>query len=191
MIDTELYGGRLAYLRHLTARALSLAGAYRTLTDIDWSAIERLVFICKGNICRSPYGAARARLLGFDAASFGLEAVDGALADPNAARNAQHRKLDLSAHRSLRLDAARLRNNDLLLVFEPRQLHAVEARCGRGPTITLAGLWVNPVRPYVSDPYGRSDRYFQECFGVIDASVTALVSRINAARNDNRHPAML
>jgi protein-tyrosine phosphatase len=191
MIDTERYGGRRAYLHHLAARALSLTGTYRALTQIDWEAIDRLVFVCKGNICRSPYGAARARLLGFDAVSFGLEAIDGALADPNAARNAQRRQVDLSDHRSLRLEKSRLRSNDLLLAFEPRQLRAVQERCGRGPALTLAGLWVSPVRPYVSDPYGRSDTCFQECFAVIDASVTALASRMKAVKSRNKHSAAL
>jgi protein-tyrosine phosphatase len=183
MIDTERYGGRRAYLYHLAARALSLAGTYRSLTEIDWRTVERLVFVCKGNICRSPYAAARARLMGIDAESFGLEAVDCALADPAASRNAQQRKLDLSGHRSLRLDEARLHGNDLLLVFEPQQLRAVQQRCGTGRVVTLAGLWTRPARPYVSDPYGRSDLYFQECFAVIDASVAALAARMRAARN--------
>jgi protein-tyrosine phosphatase len=183
MIDTERYGGRRAYLHHLAARALSLAGTYRSLTEIDWRAVDRLVFVCKGNICRSPYGAARARLLGVDAVSFGLEAIDGALADPDASRNARQRVLDLSAHRSLRLDEAHLLSGDLLLVFEPRQLRAVRERCGARPALTLAGLWARPSRPYVSDPYGRSDLYFQECFAVIDASVAALVARMKVAKN--------
>jgi protein-tyrosine phosphatase len=191
MIDTERYGGRRGYLNHLVARALSLAGVYRPLMAIDWDAVSRLVFICKGNICRSPYGAARARELGVDAVSFGLNAVDGALADPSAARNAQLRQLDLSSHRSQRLEKARLTCNDLLLVFEPQQLRAVQERCGGNLALTLAGLWVKPNRPYVSDPYGRSDAYFQECFAVIDASVDALAERVNPRRNTNRFPATL
>lgn len=189
MIDTERYGGRREYLNHLAARALSLTGLYRPLMAIDWSAVGRLVFVCKGNICRSPYGAARARMLGIDAVSFGLNAVDGAPADPSAARNALRRQLDLSSHRSQRLEKARLRRNDLLLVFEPQQLRAVQERCGNSLALTLAGLWVKPNRPYVSDPYGRSDAYFQECFAVIDASVDALAERVKLRRNAHRLPA--
>lgn len=185
MIDTERYGGRRAYLNHLAARALCLTGLYRPLMAIEWSAVRRLVFVCKGNICRSPYGEARARMLGIDAVSFGLSAVDGALADPSAARNAQRRQLDLSSHRSQRLEKARLSDDDLLLVLEPQQLRAVQERCGKNPAVTLAGLWATPQRPYVSDPYGRSDAYFQECFAVIDASVAALAERVRPRRSAN------
>ena len=187
MIDVERYGGRRAYLQHLAARALSLAGAYRSLTRIEWGAVERLVFVCKGNICRSPYGAARARALGLEALSCGLEASDGAPADPSAVRNARQRQLDLSTHRSLRLEAARLRRGDLLVMFEPHQLHAARERCAPAiPYMTLGGLWARPSRPHVSDPFGRSDRYFQECFAVIDAGVVALAGRLEAARNPSR-----
>jgi protein-tyrosine phosphatase len=184
MIDTERYGGRRAYFQHCLARALSLAGAYRPLLDIDWYSVDRLVFICKGNICRSPYGEARARLLGLETASFGLEAADGAPADANAARNAQERGVDLSAHLSSRIERSRLREKDLVLLFEPQQIRAFRERCGADiRAISLAGLWARPERPYVSDPYGRSDLCFQECFSVIDGSVAALASRLRDAEN--------
>jgi protein-tyrosine phosphatase len=183
MIDFKRYGGRRAYLHHLATRALWFAGTYRQLTQIDWRAIDRLVFVCKGNICRSPYGAERARLLGVDAVSFGLEATDGTDADPAAYRNARQRQVDLSAHRARRLEESRLRRGDLLLVFEPRQVSAVRERCGDAAVVSLAGLWSRPARPYICDPYGRNDLCFQECYAVIDTGVTLLASQLLAAKN--------
>lgn len=184
MIDYGRFGGRRAYLNHLAARAAGLAGAYRALLDVDWYSVGRLVFICKGNICRSPYAEARARALGLDSVSFGLEASDGAGADPSASRNAQRRRLDLSAHRSRRVDASMLRSKDLVLLFEPQQVVRFRERLGAvGATVSLAGLWAKPQRPYLCDPYGRSDVCFQDCFSVIDASVATVVARLLAARN--------
>jgi protein-tyrosine phosphatase len=179
MIGSERFGGRRAWLSHLAARALSVAGAYRTLLDVEWSRIDRLVFICKGNICRSPYAEARARSLGIDAVSFGLDAAGGAGADPSAARNARLRELDLSAHRSKRVDSSLLRSKDLVLLFEPQQVKQFRERLGStGVAVTLAGLWAKPARPYLCDPYGRSDVCFQDCFCVIDASVAAIAPRL-------------
>ena len=178
MIDSERFGGRRAYLSHLAARALSLAGAYRALLDVDWSSIDRLVFICKGNICRSPYAEARARSSGIDAVPFGLDAAGGASADTSAARNARLRRLDLSAHRSRRVDGSLLRPTDLVLLFEPQQVTQFRKRLGAAPaSVTLAGLWAEPARPYLCDPYGRSDVCFQDCFSVIDASVATIRTR--------------
>jgi protein-tyrosine phosphatase len=179
MIDSERFGGRRAYLSHLAARALSVAGAYRGLLDVDWSSVGRLVFVCKGNICRSPYAEARARSLGIDAVSFGLDAAGGAGADASATRNARLRRLDLSAHRSRRVDGSLLQPKDLVLLFEPQQVEQFRERFGStGVAVTLAGLWAKPERPYLCDPYGRSDVCFQDCFSVIDASVAAVSARL-------------
>jgi len=181
MIDSERFGGRRAYVNHLTARGLYLLGAYSTLLNVNWRAVERLVFVCKGNICRSPYAEARARALGVEAVSFGLEADDGSPADASAQRNAKQRQLNLSAHRSTRLDGAQLLPKDLVLLFEPGQVVQCRFRLGPVAKLSLAGLWAQPTRPYVCDPYGRSDACFQECFSVIDAGVAALASHLQTA----------
>jgi protein-tyrosine phosphatase len=179
MVDVELYGGRRGYLEHVRARALYALGAYRSAREIDWAAVTRLVFVCKGNICRSPYASARARLLGVPSVSFGLDAADGAPADPAAWRTARSRAVDLSAHRSERGESCRISDDDLLVVFEPSQLGEIRRRhSDRMPRVTLLGIWAQPIRPHIHDPYGRSDRYFQRCFSIIDANIEELVRRM-------------
>lgn len=178
MIDMQRYGGKRAYLTHLVARTRNMLGAYSQLEAVQWKSIKRLVFICKGNICRSPYGEFRARTLGMAAVSFGLDTVDGAEANPDAVKNAIERELDLSAHRSSRLHSSALQHGDLVLLFEPEHLAAYHRICGDSPaTVTLLGLWVKPNRPHIADPYGRSDRYFQECFSIIDSGVRNIHER--------------
>jgi protein-tyrosine phosphatase len=175
MFDAGKFGGRRAYVNDLTARALAVLGIYSGMLDVDWRAVERLVFVCKGNICRSPYAAERARLSGLETASMGLEADDGASANASAQRNAQLRKVDLSAHRSTRVVPEKLRSTDLVLLFEPWQVKTFKDRCGaQAPTASLIGLWASPRHPYLCDPYGRSDACFQQCFTLIDNSVTEL-----------------
>jgi protein-tyrosine phosphatase len=179
MVDVELYGGRRGYLEHVRTRALYALGAYRSARDIEWAAVSRLVFVCKGNICRSPYASARALLLGVPSASFGLDAAEGAPADPTARRTARSRAVDLSAHRAARRESCRITDDDLLVVFEPSQLAEIRRRrSDRMPRVTLLGIWAQPIRPHIQDPYGRSDRYFQRCFSVIDANIAELVRRM-------------
>jgi protein-tyrosine phosphatase len=178
MVDVELYGGRRGYLEHVRTRALYSLGAYRRARDIEWAAVRRLVFVCKGNICRSPYASARARLLGVPSASFGLDAGEGAPADPVALRAARSHGVDLSAHRSAR-ESCRITDDDLLVVFEPSQLAEIRRRyADRMLRVTLLGIWAQPIRPHIQDPYGRSDRYFLRCFSIIDANLAELVSRM-------------
>jgi len=181
MIDTELYGGRRAYVAHLRSRALCAMGTYRSLRSIAWSAVERLVFVCHGNICRSPYAGARARALGARAVSFGIEATDGAGVNETAARTALQRGIDLGDHRSARLERSLLAPGDLIVVFEPGHLLSVTPRSPTdGVGVTLLGLWAEPLRPHIQDPYGRSERYFQQCFAAIDLNTHELVKRLAA-----------
>lgn len=181
MVDVELYGGRRGLLEHVRSRTLYALGAYRRVRDIEWAAVQRLAFVCKGNICRSPYACAKARSLGVHAVSFGLDAADGAPANPAALQNAFLRGVDLSGHRSTKLESARLVERDLVIVFEPKQIAEVRKRIGAGMPTKLLGLRSRPVRPHIQDPYGMSDRYFQQCFAVIDANIAALVEYL--ARN--------
>src|SRR6185437_16410519 len=115
------------------------------------------------------------------AASYGLNAAEGAPADPLASRNALQRGVDLSAHRAAAFHCARLEAKDLVIVFEPAHLAQVQERC-RSAAMSLLGIWARPLRPHVQDPYGRSDRYFQQCFTVIDANVEELARRLAGAR---------
>ncbi len=181
MVNMKLYGGKRGFVAHISARVLYALGAYGNVRDIDWSAVKRLVFVCQGNICRSPYASIKARSLGVISASFGLEAAPGAPADPAASRNSIPRGIDLSGHRSARMDVSCLADGDLIVVFEPRQLAEVRRQVGdRLPTILL-GIWSRPRRPHIHDPYGQGDGYFQQCFSVIDVNVTMLVESIAGA----------
>lgn len=184
MLDVELYGGKRGFLEHAMARALYALGTYRNISEINWASVGRLAFVCVGNICRSPYASARARALGVPATSFGLAAADGAPADPVASRNALLRGVDLSAHRSVRAEPSAFAKDDLIIVFEPRHLAEICRRGAHELPMSLLGVWAQPIRPHVQDPYGRGDRYFQECFSVIDANVAALVrNMLNGSRD--------
>ncbi len=121
-------------------------------------------------------------MLGTPAISCGLEASQGAAADAAAVRNAERRNVDLSPHRSSIYDSRRLRETDLVVVFEPRQLIDVRRLMRNRPvSITLLGIWSKPTSPYIHDPYGQSDEFFQRTYAAIDAYVMEVVRRITAA----------
>ena len=178
MVDVELYGGRRGLLEHVRTRALYAVGAYGSLSEVNWVAVRRLIFVCKGNICRSPYACARVRSLGVPAVSFGLDTSGGGPADPSALRNALLRGIDLSEHRSARLESTHLSAGDLVILFEPTHYSGVRRRIGDLTPVQLLGIWARPLRLHIQDPYGRSDRYFQQCFSVIDESIRELLRRM-------------
>jgi len=178
MMDVELYGGKRGFLEHWRTRSLYALGAYRHVRAIEWLAVRRLVFVCKGNICRSPYACARARPIGVPAVSCGLETPGGFSADPSALKNAFLRGIDLSTHRSTRLESTHLADGDLVILFEPSHRTDIRRRIGDRTSFSLLGIWSRPLRPHIQDPYGRTDRFFQQCFTVIDAAIAKLVEHM-------------
>ncbi len=104
-----------------------------------------VLFVCLGNIHRSPYAAAAFR------ARLGPEAATGIRVDsagfigpgrpaPRAAvEEAALRGLDLHHHRSRRLTAGLLENVDIVVVMEPQQVRAVAQLRRTTATIIVLG----------------------------------------------------
>ena len=179
------YGGKRAWLRLIGERAAHAAGRYAGLDPIDWTGVARLVFVCSGNICRSPYGEAKARSLGVLAASFGLSADARSAVDPRARDVAARRGVDLSSHRVRGVAEIRLSPNDLLLLFEPSHAAVLQSQVPAELCVQVRplGLWSSPVCPYIHDPFGLDERYFDACFARIDSAV----ARVAALLRDGQH----
>src|SRR5687768_18110506 len=114
----EQYGGKRAWLSahayHLMDKLCFLPSS---LTKAQLSKSRRLVFVCQGNICRSPYGEARARQLGISSASFGLNADTGTKANRAAASVAKQRGLILENHSATHVSRFSFKEDDLILTF--------------------------------------------------------------------------
>lgn len=177
----EHFGGNRFLLEHVVQLGRYRLGLMRSFSELTWPSVERLVFVCHGNICRSPYAEIVAREKhGVEAVSFGLEARTGVDANESAVRNAAIRGFDLTAHRATSRGDFAARDNDLLVAMEPRQgmvLQDMVERSTAKMQVTLLGLWAAHPRPYIADPYGRGDAYFQNCFSFIDAAVERLAAR--------------
>jgi protein-tyrosine phosphatase len=175
------YGRKMGLVRHYSQLARYMLGAFSSLKRVEWKNVRRLVFVCKGNICRSPYAEARARIMGLACSSFGLEAEACVPADPSAIRGARARGLDLTPHRAQSASQFTMAAGDLLTAMEPWQVAQLQSRpLPTGAQVTLLGLWCSPRRPHIEDPFGLSDDYFQTCFGIIDnalGSMSALIAK--------------
>lgn len=168
-------GGRGGALRYYFYRAAGLVGMFDRSRSIDPNAIQRFVFVCSGNICRSPYAEYRCMQRGFPAASFGTTAIDGALANDGAIQFASDRGADLLPHRSTALCSFRPLNGDLLLALEPRHLKVLDKQqYGKGVRTALLGGWAQPRAPFIPDPYAKGDRCFLHTFELIDNALEGL-----------------
>lgn len=176
---TENYGGRKAWVYHLLFRIAYSVGALRSFERVDWARVERLVFVCTGNICRSAYAEAKASSMGLPTTSFGLSADGGSPADSVAIEQGSRRRVDLRNHRSKSLTDMTVSSRDLLIGMEPRHAAALKAVATQsGAQLTLLGLWANERRPHLQDPLARQTAYFQVCFAVIDDAIQAMGKQI-------------
>lgn len=181
-LDVHAHGGKRALLRYGAYGVAAMLGSARRYRDVDWSTIRRVVFVCNGNICRSPFAETIARSRGLEAASAGIEATTGASAAPQAVSAASDFKVDLSAHRATHVGDFAFATDDLVLGFEPVHIDRLEAVLGRPPLcqVSLLAAWLRPPNLYIHDPYGSSADYFRLCFRRIDRAIELLRHRRGA-----------
>lgn len=172
-----VFGTYRGWVRLLLARGEQISGRLAGFQSVDWPAVERLVFVCRGNVCRSAYAAAIAAKQGFASASFGVSASTGATASPAAIRAAGRRGIDIEGHRACDMRDFEFRSGDLLATMEIRQGRQLLDRARPGSVqVTLLGNWSRPRRPHIHDPHRLSDEYLEHCFDIIDSAVERMIT---------------
>ncbi|MDJ0806102.1 MAG: phosphotyrosine protein phosphatase [Gammaproteobacteria bacterium] len=172
------YSTRRGFARTLWHQSIYYFGGYRDYLNIDWGSVKRLVFICKGNICRSAYSEAFAKALKIESISCGLDTIERAPANPDAIRIAMRRGISLTEHKTQPIMYLTLCKTDLLVVMEPWQALFLKQNLVREHQITLLGLWSKPIRPHIQDPFGASAEYFELCFNHIEDYVKKIANKI-------------
>lgn len=141
---------------------------------------SRILYVCIGNICRSPMAEALTRhaliesgLTNVEVASAGLGAVVGKGAHPITLELVKERGLDLSGHIARQLTPEILRPYELVLTLEQWQVRDVErlSPSARGKVFRL-GHWGGFDIP---DPNGKSREMFVEVMRLIDRGVADLM----------------
>lgn len=163
---------------------------------------SRLLFVCMGNICRSPLAegvfahlaqerGVRHRFTIDSCGTGGWHA--GELADPRARATAVRYGIHLT-HRARQLEAADLERFDLLLAMDRanlRALHAAGAPPARArllrefdPSIPGAILAADP--PEVPDPYYGSGDGFEQVYTMLHSACTGLLDALLADADSSR-----
>jgi protein-tyrosine-phosphatase/predicted ATP-grasp superfamily ATP-dependent carboligase len=188
-------GPGLAELRQLartTAGKLAhrLPGTLARQRRRGWRALHRLrggdpeprvVFVCAGNICRSPFAAELARQSAprtWRLESAGtLPVVDRA--SPNeAVTAAREHGIDLLRHRSRHLDRD-LVNADLLVVFDDNNVAAVTKRYPEAVSrMVKLGWFLDEGDPDIPDPFGDDLEAYRRTYRRIDEAVRRIAEAL-------------
>ena len=152
-------------------------------------ANPHVLFVCHGNVCRSPYAEyAFARLMraeGDDRRRIESAGFIGAgRSAPSESKSvAAARGLDLDPHVSAPLDLERTRRADLVVVMEPkqkRQLHELHGRTGQFVLI-LGDLDPEPILwRRIRDPWGHDIAFFEQIFDRLDRCLGTLAAALHA-----------
>lgn len=146
---------------------------------------KHILFVCTGNICRSPTAEAILRvrlrdqgvLKGRVVESAGTMGVVGEAADPLTFEVALERGVDLSDHRARQATPLLLEKADLILTLDRSHEAWIARRLPhlRG-RVHLLGRWQN--NRDVEDPYGLPRAKSVEAFELIDELLDDWLPRI-------------
>ncbi len=158
-----------------------------------------LLFVCKGNICRSPFAEALAQRHVHDGLtivcrSAGID-VKTAEACPRETLSAAERfGIDLSGHRSRRIDKKLVSGADMILAMEAWQARRLrKVFPDAAVKIFLLPLFdeSSPGHPdagrllNIRDPYGKPIEDFIECFERIDTCLKGIFPGVRDAGPGN------
>jgi protein-tyrosine phosphatase len=151
-----------------------LSGRLNSFLQPDLRNTRRLVFVCLGNINRSPFAENVAATLGMNTTSIGLSTSTGIPAFETAVVTAKRFGIDLTAHRATNFVDYSYIEGDLLLAMEVRHAQQLLVLGVPETAIALLGHWATPHRIHIHDPHTLSDAYFRTCFNIIQSAVREL-----------------
>jgi protein-tyrosine-phosphatase len=118
--------------------------------------LSKIVFLCYGNICRSPLAAALAekRLSGVRIDSAGFHEQTGRSCPQKILRIGTAFGIDVSSHRSARVTRDQLANADLVIAMDLGNLNRLRQEFPEmANRTTLLGLFGKPETLVIADPY--------------------------------------
>lgn len=151
--------------------------------------MKRVLFVCLGNICRSPTLEAVARLE-WARAGLDVEVASAGTADYHVGRGADPRSIAvaeaagyaMAAHRARQVHAADFCHYDLILAMDRANLRGLElirpadASAQVGLLLSLAAI---ADMHDVPDPYYGGQRDFEQVLDLARRAVAALATRLD------------
>ncbi len=126
------------------------------LSKLEAAPVRKIVFLCAGNICRSPLAAklAEQQLPGVAIESAGFDERSGRSSPDKMTRIAGSFGLDLSGHRSNQVTREQLHGADLILAMDLDNVRCLKNDFPEAMfRTTLLGLFAKPASLTITDPY--------------------------------------
>jgi len=177
-----LFGNLFDSLKYFFVSRMNLS-IKRTINERNISSI---IFICKGNICRSIFADKRLRNLlrhtNIIVDSCGIDVDQGNMPPKESLKIASEYACSLGGHKAKGLDKCDIKKADLILPMEYWQYkRLVQLYPDKKENILLLRTFAS--FPYsficnVVDPYGWGIEEFRRCYKIIDCALHGLVEKL-------------
>ncbi len=169
------YGGLKAYMKHLQFNLTGFATLLK-LSKIKFTPKNRIVFVCKGNICRSAFAHwYMAKRIDNQVESFGLITDTGKPANHRILSFSKLIGVDLSDHLTTSVEDYQYLEDDILVCMEPWQYEKLKTMFPNAD-VTILSAYLDKPRLYLHDPYASSEEYAKTSLELICQSVDNWIS---------------
>lgn len=160
------------------------------------SNIQSILFVCKGNICRSPFAEQiilkyNSNSTHYECSSAGIYVEERKSPPPEAIILANSYGVDLKDHRSRQINYSLMESFDMVIVMEVWQfvflkklflefrekIYLLPLFDKNQEIISKKDLQLN-----IFDPYGKSLLQYKECFNRIERCIGMLLDDINITK---------
>jgi protein-tyrosine phosphatase len=181
--ETAVYlAGRMNFVRHPHERwaAVRLPGS-----------VQSVLFVCKGNICRSPLAEAYFQSLvekegrQMTVRSAGLETTPGKPAHAKAKAVALEHRLSLDEHATTQVHMDLIDQSDLIIVMEIVQKDRIQRLYPKSKgKVVLLGRFDSVGSLEIADPYSGTSEDFYSCFQQVSRCCDVLAARLGVKSSE-------
>jgi protein-tyrosine phosphatase len=188
-VSSRLRNLYLRIVRTLWAAGVAVGLHRMVLKSRFPKRVERVLVLCTGNICRSPFAACwlQARVSeqngSLEIASAGLDTTPGKEAYPLAAVTSRKHGIDLDRHRTTLVSAELVGKADVILVMELAHIRQLLEKFPEVSRKTFLLGHFAQERPLtdIRDPYGGTPEEFTRCYSFLSAACEGFLFHLQQA----------